>query len=103
LGKKSNDEDGDYVPPNGQARSEENQLLGHQVGSQDKSDSEDDIHEIKSKTTNTNVTSKKKDRHSEEKETKQKEGEESEPGSPAELDENLEDFANSELEGVNSD
>ena len=40
--------------------------------------------------------------HSEEKGTNQKGGE-SEPGSPADLDENLEDFANSELEGVNSD
>ena len=77
--------------------------MGHQVGSQDKSDSEEDDDEIQSKNTNTNVTSQKKDLHSEEKATKQKDGGESEPGSPAELDDNLEDFANSELEGVNSD
>ena len=102
IGKKSNDEDGDYIPPNGQAESEANQLLGHQVGAQDKSDSEEDDDEIQNKNTNTNFTSQKKDLHSAEKGTNQKGGE-SEPGSPADLDENLEDFANSELEGVNSD
>lgn len=101
LGRTSKDEDGDYVPPNGEARSEENQLLGHQIGSQDKTDSEDEDDENEIKSTDSNITSKTKDLNSVEKKTKQKDEEgESEPGSAEDLEDKLEDFANSELEGV---
>ena len=102
VGGSPRDEDGDY---NGKARKEENTLLGHQVDTQDKSDSsEDEDVENKDKNTKSDVTSRKKDFNSEEKNAKHKgEGAESEPGSPGDLDDKLEDFANSELEGVNSD
>merc|ERR1712223_2311517 len=58
VGKSSMDDDGDYMPPNGEARSERNQLVGHQIGSQDKSDSEEDEDGARKQTNN---TSKAKD------------------------------------------
>ena len=96
VNKKSDDDDGDYIPPNGQAESEEPRLLGHQIGAQDKTDSEDEDEE----NTNTNNTSKTKDYKMAETPTKSNEDKNSEPSSPADLDEKLEDFANSELENV---
>ena len=89
VGKSSMDDDRDYMPPNGEARSERNQLVGHQIGSQDKSDSEEDEDGARKQT---NVTSHKL--------KQRKDDAESDPGSPGDLDEKLEDFANSELEGT---
>ena len=108
VGGDTEDDDGDYK---GKKPREENNLLGHQIDTQDKSDSEDEMSESKTENNTSDVTPKKKDwdaplpmgSKSEEKEKKANHEDESDPGSPisrADTDENLEDFANSELEGV---
>ena len=59
-----------------------------------------DLEDEGDENTNTNSTSKTKDYKMAETPTKSNEDKNSEPSSPADLDEKLEDFANSELENV---
>ena len=88
VGDNTDEGDGDY-----KKRERKEELIGHQVDTQDKSDSEDE--EVENQEKNSSL---KKNLASKENANHNNDGSDSE-----DLDEKLEDFANSELEGANKD